>query len=271
VVELAYGHARGTALAALQPETTLGGNEDERMSEKHSISRGNVDIVRPGRTPLPGYVAKPEWLSRAPGVLVIHEAGGLNDNIRDVADRFARAGYVGLAVDLFSDGHRALCMLRVMVGALLRPLGSSGLHTLRASIDWLQHQPEVDAARIGVIGFCMGGGFALALACVERDLTAAASFYGGNPRPISAMAEACPIVGSYPGKDPFTRGGAVKLEAALTRFGVSHDIKVYPGARHSFFNDRGRAYHAEAADDSWERTLAFFREHLGAAAVSRAG
>jgi carboxymethylenebutenolidase len=173
---------------------------------------------------------------------------------------------VALAVDLFADGNRVLCMLRVMGEALLRPLKSSGLRTLRTAVHYLERQPEVDGARIGVIGFCMGGGFALALACVEDDLGASASFYGGIPRPLSAVARACPIVGSYPGDDPFTRGGAVKLDAALTRFGVPHDIKNYPGARHSFFNDRGRAYHTEAAEDAWERTLAFFREHLGAAA-----
>jgi carboxymethylenebutenolidase len=85
------------------------------------------------------------------------------------------------------------------------------------------------------------------------------------------VAEACPIVGSYPGKDPFTRGQAVKLEAALTRYGVPHDLKTYPGAQHSFFNDRGRAHHAEAARDSWERTLAFFGAHLGAAPPASAG
>lgn len=233
------------------------------MAEETPITRESVEIARPRKAGIPAYLAKPEAVGRAPGVLVIHEAGGLNDNIRDIADRFARAGYVALAVDLFADGQRALCMLRVMSEALLRPLNNSGLRALRAAVDWLQRRPEVDGTRIGVIGFCMGGGFALALACVEDDLRVAASFYGGNPRPLSAVAQACPIVGSYPGNDPFTRGGAVKLKAALTRYGVPHDIKIYPGAQHTFFNDRGRAYHAAAAQDSWARTLAFFSERLG--------
>ncbi len=232
------------------------------MIEEIPITSGDVEVARRGRTPLPGYLARPQGSDRTPGVLVIHEAAGLNENIRDIAGRFARAGYVALAVDLFADGNRTLCMVRVMGEALLRPLHNGGLRALRDAIDWLCRRPEVDRARVGVIGFCMGGGFALALACVEDDLRAAASFYGSNPRPLSAIARACPIVGSYPGNDPFTRGGAVKLDAALTRYGIPHDIKIYPGARHSFFNDRGRAYHAAAAHDAWERTLAFFREHL---------
>jgi carboxymethylenebutenolidase len=235
------------------------------MSEEQPITSGPVEVERPGKAPLPGYLAKPAAVGPAPGVLVIHEAYGLNENIREVADRFARAGYVALAVDLFADGNRALCMVRVMGGLFLRPLHNSGLRSLRAAIAWLRRRPEVDAAHLGVIGFCMGGGYALALACVEDELKAAAPFYGTNPRPLSAVARACPIVGSYPGNDPFTRGGAVKLEAALERYGVPHDLKTYAGAQHSFFNDRGRAYNAEGARDAWERTLAFFRTHLGAA------
>jgi carboxymethylenebutenolidase len=236
------------------------------MPEGRAITTEAVAIARQRKGPLPGYLARPEGAGAAPGVLVIHEVLGLNDNIREITGRFARAGYVALAVDLFAEGNRALCMLRVMGEALLRPLQNAGLQTLRATVDYMQGRPEVDGSRIGVIGFCMGGGFALALACVEGDLQAAASFYGSNPRPLSAVARACPIVGSYPADDLFTRGGAVKLDAALTRYGVPHDIKIYPGARHSFFNDRGRSYHAVAAEDSWERTLAFFHEHLGAAA-----
>lgn len=238
------------------------------MSDDRSITTETVEILRPHGAPLPGYLAKPDAVGRAPGVLVIHEAAGLNDNIRDIAGRFARAGYVALAVDLFADGNRVLCMLRVMGEALLRPLNNAGLRSLRDSVDWLQRRPEVDETRIGVIGFCMGGGFALALACVEGDIRAAASFYGSNPRPLSAVARACPIVGSYPGNDPFTRGGAVKLAGALARYGVAHDIKIYAGAQHSFFNDRWRTYHADAARDSWQRTLTFFHDHLDTAATT---
>ena len=194
-------------------------------------------------------------------VVVIHEVFGLNDHIRRVASRFADEGYAALAVDLFSGGNRSLCLLRVMGGLMLRPLDNSGLRDLRASIDWLGQRPEVDPSRIGVIGFCMGGGYALALACIDDDVKAASVFYGLNPRPLSALDRACPIVGSYPEKD-FTRRAAIKLEEELTNRHIPHDIKIYAGARHSFFNDDGKAYDAGAATDAWRRSLDFFAAHL---------
>lgn len=222
-----------------------------------------VQLPRRGKEPLDGYLAMPEGATVTPAVIIIHELFGLNDNIREISRRFAVEGYTALAVDLFSGGNRALCMVRVMGGLLLRPLKNQALRDLRRSVDWLQAQPAVDRQRIGVAGFCMGGGYALALACVEGDLRAAAPFYGQNPRPLSAVARACPIVGSYPSDDRLTRGAAVKLDQALTRYEIPHDIRVYPGAQHSFFNDRLGAYHPEAAADAWQRLLSFFAEHVG--------
>ena len=99
----------------------------------------------------------------------------------------------------------------------------------------------------------MGGSFALQLACTADDLRAASVFYGQNPRPLEAISRACPIVGNYPERD-FTANAARQLEPMLERYHVPHDIKIYPGARHSFFNDQGAAYQAEAATDAWART-----------------
>jgi carboxymethylenebutenolidase len=107
----------------------------------------------------------------------------------------------------------------------------------------------------------MGGSYALQLACVGDSVRAASAFYGMNPRPIEALARACPIVGSYPQHD-FTARGARKLATALQQFRVAHDIKIYPDTRHSFFNERGSMYDAAATEDAWQRTVAFFAEHL---------
>lgn len=209
----------------------------------------------------PAYLARPRGAGPFPAVVVIHEIFGLNDNIKEVARRFADAGYLTLAVDLFAGRNRAVCVVRVMSGLLRDSLDNGGIHDLKAALTYLIARPDVDATRLGAIGFCMGGGFALAWACTDDRLKAIAPYYGANPRPLDAVAHACPVVGSYPAKD-FTAGAARKLEAALERYEIPHDVTIYPGTRHSFFNDHGRAYDATAAEDSWVRVLAFFTEHI---------
>ena len=213
---------------------------------------------------LSGYLAFPTEPGAGPfpGVVVIHEAFGLNENIRDVTRRFADSGYAAFAVDLFAGRNRAVCMARFMGGMLRGKTEPFGVGDLKKALSVLGEQPGVDAARLGAIGFCMGGGYALAWACADERLKAVAPYYGANPRPLSAVARSCPVVGSYPEKD-FTARSARKLDGELARHGVPRDVKIYPGARHSFFNDRGRTYDPSAAEDSWRRTLAFFAEHIG--------
>jgi carboxymethylenebutenolidase len=209
---------------------------------------------------LDGYLVVPDSDGPHPAVVVIHEAFGLNDNIRDISRRFAAEGYAALAVDLFTGRSRTLCMARV-IGGLITGREPSAIPELVAALDYLAAQPEVDPERVGAIGFCMGGGFAIAWARRDERLRAIAPFYGTNPRPLAAVRRMCPVVGSYPGKD-FTARSGRKLDAQLSRLGVAHDMKIYPDARHSFFNDGGRAYNEPAASDAWERTLAFFSEHV---------
>jgi carboxymethylenebutenolidase len=200
-------------------------------------------------------------------VVVIHEAFGLNENIRDITRRFAEEGYAALAVDLFTDHSRALCMARLM-GSTLTGREPGSVADLAAAMDHLVAQPGIDADRVGAIGFCMGGGIAIAWGRRDRRLRGIAPFYGTNPRPIEAVRRMCPVVGSYPGKD-FTARSGRKLDGQLARLGVARDIKVYPGARHSFFNDSGRTYDADAAADAWRRTLDFFAEHVRSPRPSR--
>ena len=208
-----------------------------------------------------GFAALPDGDGPHPGVVVIHEAYGLNENIKDITRRFAAAGYAALAVDLFAGRNRALCMARYMAGMLRGSVERAGIGDLKAALGHLAAMPEVDPDRIGAIGFCMGGGFAIAWARTDDRLKAIAPFYASNPKPIDAVERLCPVVGSYPEKD-FSANAGRALDEALGRFKIDHDIKVYPGARHSFFDDRGRAFDKEAAEDSWARTLAFFGKHL---------
>ncbi len=216
-----------------------------------------------GNHQLEGYLARPEGDEPFPGVVVIHEAYGLNENMKDIARRFADQGYAALAVDLFAGRNRAICMVRFMGGWLFNSLNNSAIHDLKAALTFLSAQPGVDDARLGAVGYCMGGGFVICWACTDNRLKAIAPYYGTNPRPLEAVARLCPVVGSYPGND-LTASSGRRLDVELDRYNVPHNIKIYPGAKHSFFNDTLKGnYNEAAARDSWERVMTFFGEHIG--------
>jgi carboxymethylenebutenolidase len=214
------------------------------------------------------YLALPDGAGPHPGVVVIHEASGLNDNIRDICRRFAEQGYAALGVDLFGGRNRVLCMARMFIGGMAGNLDYFGVPALKVALGRLADRPEVDPGRIGAIGFCLGGSIVLTWACTENRLKAIAPYYGAAPKPREAIRRLCPVVGSWPDKD-FTTKAAAILETELTAAGVPHDLKVYPGTKHAFFNDTLRTYHAAAAADSWQRVLAFFAEHVEASPTTR--
>jgi carboxymethylenebutenolidase len=207
------------------------------------------------------FLVKPEDTGPFPGLVVIHEIFGLNDNIRGIANRFAEQGYAALAVDLFSNRNRVLCMMQLIHGMMIRPLNNSVVSDLQSSIAFLQQQPGVDRNRIGAVGFCMGGGYALQLAVTDKGMKAASAFYGAAPKPLEAFAQSCPIIGSYPDKD-FTAQGARELDAVLEKYDIPHDMKFYENTQHSFFNQQRTPFEVEASKDAWQRMLSFFGEHL---------
>jgi carboxymethylenebutenolidase len=209
---------------------------------------------------LNGYLAQPDGDGPFPALVVVHEAFGLNDDIRSITQRFAAEGYLALAVDLFSGRNQALCMARLFAGMLRNSLEHGGVRDLQDALTYLAQHPKANPARVGAVGYCMGGSLAIALACADSRLKAIAPYYAMNPRPLEAVARACPVVGSYPQPDFTTKAGET-LDAALDTYGVPRDIKIYPGAKHSFFNG-GRNYNADAAQDSWERVLTFFRAYV---------
>lgn len=229
--------------------------------------------ISTARDEIPGYLAVPSeevagpgpW----PGVVVVHDAFGLGDDVRAIAGRFATAGYVALVPDLYARGGAVRCIRTVM-----RELGEgSG-----------QSFDDVDAARqallgrsdctgrVGVAGFCMGGGFAILGA--SRGFDASAPYYGYVPQDTSFLDGACPVVASFGAKDRTLRGVPQRLESALTEHAVPHDVKEYPDAGHSFANRLrlgpfnvlgqvlGLGYHHESSEDAWDRVLTFFGEHL---------
>jgi len=208
-----------------------------------------------------------------PGVLVLHESFGLNDDIRRIARRFADAGYGALAPDLYSHGSRIVCLSRVMVD-MLRGTVAREISDIHAARRVLAERPEMDADRIAVAGFCQG--FAL-IAGTEPGFSAAAVNYGEVPEDRSRLDGVCPVVASYGGRDRVVGAKmAERLEDHLAELGVPHDVKTYPQAGHSFFSQvdgwQGwlariptpmRVGHDEpAARDGWARMLAFFDEHV---------
>ncbi len=237
----------------------------------------NVDLsaggpASGGSRTLRGYLAEPAGEGPFPALLMIHEAFGLDDITRRHADRMAAAGYLTLAVDLFSDGGPRRCLV-----ATMRSLAAGGgraftdLSTARA---WLQDSGR-STGRIGVIGFCMGGGFALLLA--NDGFDAAAVNYGRLPRnPGQALSGACPVVANFGAKDRTLPGAAAKLEAALDRIGVENNVKEFPGAGHAFLNDvetgpkvlrplarvMGIGPDPRSAPEAWRRIEDHFARHL---------
>jgi carboxymethylenebutenolidase len=231
-----------------------------------------LGAVDGGSRGLHAYLAKPLGHGPWPGVVAIHELLGLNDMVRRQADRLASAGYLTLAPDLFSDGGAARCIV-----STFRTL-ASGKGKALADIEAARQHVLADEncnGKVGIIGFCMGGGFALLTA--NRGFDASASNYGMPPRHAEqALAGACPIVGSYGGKDIALRGTARKLKRTLDDLEVPNDVKEYPTAGHSFLNDEyfgpelvhpvQRIAHVGpdpvAAADAWTRIEKFFGTYL---------
>lgn len=215
---------------------------------------------------LRAYVAHPQDEEAPfPGVIVIQEWWGLNDHVRDIARRFAAQGYFAVAPDLYSRlGHKVAqdpSTAAQLMQALKKP---EGVEDLLSTLAWLRARPEVDAGRIATVGFCMGGSYALLLACSTKELKAAAPFYGEVPADDKLRELSCPVFYVYGDRDGWiTRRDVDRLSAALKKFGKPGEVRIYPGAQHGFFNDtRKEAYDAAAAKDAFARVLKFFATNL---------
>ncbi|MBM4482768.1 dienelactone hydrolase family protein [Rhodococcus hoagii] len=231
--------------------------------------------VPTGQGPIDAVLETPDGTGPWPGVVVVHDALGIGRDIRDITARVAAHGYLTLTPDLYTRGGRTRCVVGTFRD-LIRRRGRA-VDDLLSARDLLVARPDC-TGRVGVIGFCMGGGFALVLA--PEGFDAAAPFYGPLPRDIEeALGGSCPIVGSYGARDPMLRGAGHKLDSALTRLGVEHDVQTYPGVGHSFANRlatgrytgqllrvTGMGYDDATSQDAWRRVFGFFGSHLSGGA-----
>ena len=209
-----------------------------------------------------GHLARPDDSAPHPGVIVIQEWWGMDDHIKDVANRFAREGFIALAPDLYHgevatepDEARKLVMNMNREQAMKDLLGA---------VKRLQAVPEVSPKKIGCIGFCMGGSLTLALAAATPDIAAAAPFYAGFQPPADELAkieaEMFCAFGADDGGIPMDN--VRKFETTLKEKDCKATVKVYDDAPHSFFNDTKPSYRPDAAEDAWSNSLSLFRRLL---------
>lgn len=212
------------------------------------------------------YLAIPQEAGSHPAVIVVQEWWGLNQHIKDVARRYAKEGYVAIAPDLFSRLGHKLTADANEAGQLMNALvQEDGLKDLNATLTYLESRSEVDASRIGITGFCMGGGYALMLPCVNPTIKAAVPFYGPVPNPDTPIRNlASPVLYIYGEDDGWiTKTDVERLRVALKQYKKPGEVKTYPGCPHAFFNDsRPDVYKSVEAQDAWTRSLAFFGQHL---------
>lgn len=224
-----------------------------------------------GRT-LVAARALPDGEGPFPGVVVLHESWGLNDDMREVCLRFADHGYAAIAPDLLSGGNRWLCLAKLFLESNNPTRALDDIEAARVA---LAEVPAVDAERMAVIGFCLGGGYALAFGRRGTVQAAAVNYGAVGPKPED-VRDVCPVVASYGGKDRIFAPMGRRLEKHLAAAGVEHDVKVYEDAGHSFMTKGGGpawvaqiptvmhvGYVPDAADDAWRRTFAFLDERLG--------
>jgi carboxymethylenebutenolidase len=236
------------------------------------------------------YRAEPRVAPRG-ALVLIHEIWGLVPHIRDVADRYAAEGYLVLAPDLLSeagitpevgaeldalrhepDEQKRLAgqvVLRDKLAATHEPaFAAEAVTKLRLVVDALAAEPGI-GGRIAVTGFCFGGTYSFALAAADSRVRAAIPFYGTAPADVARIA--CPVLALYGEDDPRVMAALPETRVDMADAGVDFTAKVYPGARHAFFNDTNETAHdPEAAADAWQRALAFLARHLGPTLASNA-
>jgi carboxymethylenebutenolidase len=246
------------------------------------------------------YVATPKTKNRNPAIIIVHEAWGLNQQIKGVAERYAQQGFVAVAPHLFSRQKdlTELAIEKAMaqmwhippekrndpgeVQKLMASLSENDRKIvnffftgreaaekamskdLLSCVAFAKSMESVDAENLGITGFCLGGGLTYQLA-TEYPFKAAVPFYGANPKPLEAVAKISgPVFGIYAGEDSRITSGVTALVESMIAHKKTFQMKIYQGVQHAFFNETRPVYNKAAAEDAWTMALAFFNKFLKA-------
>jgi carboxymethylenebutenolidase len=227
--------AATTLVEALAPATSYANIVDPNDP---ALISSEVKFAATDGTAISGYLSRPKvGNTRRPAVVVIHEWRGINDHVRDVARRLATAGYVALAPDLLSraGGTASFSNPEAATKALYKLGDENYTRDLSGAVNYLKGQDFTRTDRIGVMGFCWGGGLALLFTTRSKDLSASVIYYGANPRNLDDVKGiAAPVLGHYGGADERITGAVPQLEETMKKYGKSFDYKIYPGAPHGF-------------------------------------
>lgn len=255
--------SEATATPAAQLEPVPGAQSPLSVPEGDpAVLSSQVTFASQGAE-IMAYLARPAADGTYAGILVCHENRGLTPHIQDVARRFAKAGYVALALDLLSREGGTAAVDQDQVPALL-----SGAPVERhvgdfaAGLEYLQSLDYVDAERIGMTGYCFGGGITWRCAVGLPELKAAVPFYGPAPDLAQVPDIQAAVFGVYAEQDERINAGKDALEQALKDAGKTYQMKVYPGVNHAFHNDTGQRYVEAQATQAWQDTLAWFEQYL---------
>lgn len=253
--------AAATATATPAPTSTPAPTPTTGDIEARDIEFDGADGAK-----LLAHLARPPAGTSAPAILVCHENRGLTEHIKDVARRFARAGYVSLAVDLLSrQGGTASHDSSSVPGLLSGQPQEQFLADFTSGWRYLQAQSYVQADRVGMTGFCFGGGVTWRVAVGLPELRAAVPFYGPAPSTAEVASINAAVLAVYAERDQRITSTAATMETAMQQAGKIFEKIIYPNADHAFFNDTGTRYNADAAQDAWAKMLAWFDRYVKAA------
>lgn len=230
------------------------------LEAEGDLTVGVVEYPDTDDETLMGYLAYPVGVETAPAIIVIQEWWGLNDHIKDLARRFADEGFVALAPDLY---HGQVATEPDEARKLVMELDNAeAVKEIEQAIAYLQSQDYVSGEKVGVVGYCMGGGLVLQTALASENVGAGIVYYGSPLDPAEAGEVNAPILTFIGTEDRIPVDAVQAMHAAFDEAGIENEYHVYEGAEHAFFNETRESYDEQAAADAWPRTLNWFRENL---------